>query len=94
MTNRDDLVGNPNHDNSVYCLADENEIYLVYLPDGGSTSLDLSGSTGTFTVAWFNPRTGGDLIEGAVGRVDGGGPVMIGPPPMDPEKDWALVIRR
>ncbi len=56
MTCRDELIGNRKHDNSKYCLAKENELYLVYLPNGGSTDIKLPA--GKFTVAWFNPRTG------------------------------------
>ena len=92
MTNRNDLVGNPDNDNRAYCFAQEDEIYLVYLPDGGTTDLDFSGAEGTFTVEWFNPRTGGDLIKGD-SPVTGGAPVSIGTPPTDPDEDWLAVIR-
>jgi hypothetical protein len=56
MRNRDEILGNPSHDNSKYCLAKDGETYLVYLPEGGSTPIDLS--VGSYTIAWFNPRTG------------------------------------
>ena len=42
MTNADGLVGNEKHDNSRYCFAKANDVYLVYLPSGGTTTLDLS----------------------------------------------------
>jgi hypothetical protein len=41
MRNADALIGNATHDNSKYCLAKPGEIYLVYLPSGGTTDLDL-----------------------------------------------------
>ena len=50
MNNADHLIGNPENNNSRYCLAKENEVYLVYLPTGGSTELDLSEAKGSFTV--------------------------------------------
>ncbi len=83
MHNRDDLVGNPAHDNSRYCLAKEGECYLVYLPDGGSTEIQLPGND--FRIAWFNPRDGrlGEAVPvrpGAVTAPDG--------------NDWLAVIRR
>lgn len=56
MTNRNELIGNAKHDNSKYCLAKDGGPYLVYLPEGGSTKIDLP--SGDFTAAWFNPRTG------------------------------------
>ena len=34
MTNADGLVGNEKHDNSRYCFAKANDVYLVYLPSG------------------------------------------------------------
>ena len=61
MKNANALVGNPKNDNSKYCLAKAGEVYLVFLPTGGTTDLDLSGSSGSFSVRWFNPRAGGAL---------------------------------
>jgi len=42
MMPADEPIGNPDNDNSKYCLAQAGEVYVVYLPDGGSTSLDLT----------------------------------------------------
>ena len=82
------------HDNSRYCLAKPGEIYLVYLPDGGSHQLDLSRATGRFSVEWFNPRVGGPLSESAVKRVSGGTQAELGQPPSDSNEDWLAVIRK
>jgi len=92
MTCRDDLVGNAKHDNSRYCFAKPGEVYLVYLPKGGTAELDLRGAGGTLAVGWYNPRTGGPLKGG--GKINGGDKVTIGPPPADAGKDWLAVIRR
>ncbi len=43
---------------SGYCLANPGQEYLVYLPDGGSVRVDLSGAAGGFGAEWFNPTTG------------------------------------
>ncbi len=94
MENADAQVGNARNDNSKYCLAKAGEWYVVYLPDGGSTELDLSGVARSFTVKWFNPRTGGAVARGAVASVTGGGPVNLGAPPADPAEDWVIVVRR
>ena len=55
-----------------FCLAyktsSEGE-YLVYLPDGGSVTVDLSSSQGEFFVEWFNAGSG-NIVDG--GKVDGG----------------------
>jgi len=94
MKNADALVGNPNHDNSKYCFAKVGEVYLVYLPSGGTTDLDLLGASGNLAVKWFNPRTGGALQEGSVRTVQGGGKASLGNPPAEQNADWLAVIRR
>ncbi|MCR9294214.1 MAG: DUF5060 domain-containing protein, partial [bacterium] len=109
MTNADALVGNPDHGNSSYCFAKPDQLYLVYLPEGGTVKLDLSGSQGEFSVAWFNPRTGGELEMGSIHSVTAGSSVSIGMPPSnqsnagvssgnqvgsDEANDWLAVIKR
>ncbi|WP_298314197.1 DUF5060 domain-containing protein [uncultured Aquimarina sp.] len=42
-----------------YVLAKPGEVYAIYLPDGGSTNIDLP--SGTWQVQWYNPRSGGSL---------------------------------
>jgi hypothetical protein len=94
MRNRDDLVGNPAHDNSRYCLAEPGELYLVYLPAGGTGELDLAGVQGKFSVHWFSPRVGGLLQSGPVRRIEAGTQVSLGQPPSDPAEDWLAIVRR
>lgn len=94
MSNADELIGNQDHSNSRYCFAKPKELYLVYLPDGGSTELDLSGVKGRFQVEWFNPRTGGKPRAGSVTTVTGGGNASLGDPPSDVKEDWLVTIRR
>ena len=95
MKNADSLVGNARNDNSKYCLAKAGEIYLVYLPNGGATELelDLSEARGRFAVSWFNPRVGGSLQVGSVKHVEGGGKVSLGAAPADGAEDWAVLVR-
>ena len=94
MRNADSLVGNSKHDNSRYCLASHGELYLVYLPEGGEATLDLSSADGAFTVQWFDPRSGGGLSQGSVKEVQGGAQVELGSPPADSDQDWLAVVRR
>lgn len=89
MRNADELVGNAAHDNSRYCFAQPGELYLVYLPKGGATALDLNAAPGAFTVAWFNPREGGPLS--ATTPLTGGASVTLTAPSTD---DWLAVVRR
>ena len=94
MTNADGLVGNDKYDNSRYCFAKANELYLVYLPSGGTATLDLSKATGSYTVEWFDPRNGGPLKQGNVNTVKAGGAAALGTPPDNTHEDWLAVVRR
>ena len=66
----------------------------MYLPWGDVSTVDLRDTTGQFTVKWFNPRTGGPLIEGPVKTLNAGRRARIGLPPTEQEEDWVIVIRR
>ena len=89
MTNADELVGNAAHDNTLYCLAQPGQLYLVYLLQGGTTTLDLTAASGELSVSWFNPREGGALKSGA--KVRGGAKVTLTAPDTN---DWLAVVRR
>ncbi|HEU4719894.1 MAG TPA: DUF5060 domain-containing protein [Gemmatimonadaceae bacterium] len=92
MRNADELVGNAAHDDSRWCLADPGRRYVVYLPTGGTASLDLAAHAGRYTVRWFDPRAGGALQRGSVAEVRGGGVVSLGAPPSAPAEDWVIVV--
>ena len=94
MQNKDELVGNPDHDNSTYVSPSSGDVYLVYLPDGGTSSLDLTDAEGQFHVAWFNPRAGGDLQKGSTAAVSAGSVVKLGQAPTDQDEDWLVVVRK
>ncbi|WP_386817782.1 DUF5060 domain-containing protein [Luteolibacter algae] len=83
MTCRDELLGNTKQDNSKFCLAKDGELYLVYLPKGGSTEIQLP--EGDFTSAWFNPRNGEMQAT-----TDLSGEKLSAPD----EEDWLAIIRR
>jgi hypothetical protein len=51
--------------------------YLVYLPNGGGVTVNLSGTTGPLTVEWLNPSNG-QRTTGA--NVNGGGNVQLTAP--------------
>lgn len=72
-------------------LAEPGEFYVVYLPFGGPTTLDLQGFTGDFLVSWFDARNGGPLVNGDVTLVSGPGVVSLGTPPGP--GDWAAFVR-
>ncbi len=90
----DELVGNAEHGISKFCFAKANDTYLVYLPNGGTSKLNLEGASGDFAISWFNPREGGELLGGSVKTVRGGNSVELGTPPSDLQEDWLVLVRR
>jgi hypothetical protein len=95
MVSADHLVGNPKSDNSRYALAKAGEVYVVYLPSAAAgCELDLSGTTGEFSVGWYNPRVGGSLTSGSIPHVTGGDRAALGSPPAEPHHDWTILVRK
>lgn len=94
MANHDELVGNPAHDNSRYCLARPGDVYVVYLPEGGTTTLDTGPGKADFSVRWYDPRRGGPLMAGSLASVTGPGPVELGLPPREAGDDWVILVKR
>lgn len=83
MSSANRLIGNPRNDNSKFCLAKGHELYLVYLPNGGSTPIDIPA--GDFKLTWFNPRTG------RMGETSPLGGNSITAPD---SADWLAIIRK
>jgi hypothetical protein len=50
-------------------LAEPGQVYVIYLPDGGDVTVDLSDEESPLAVRWLNPRSG-ETLEGQ--RIDGG----------------------
>ncbi|MHC4625514.1 MAG: DUF5060 domain-containing protein [Planctomycetota bacterium] len=82
------LVSNEN----AYCLSKGGQVYAIYLIEGGST--DLNVTRGTYSVQWYNPRAGGELLHGSVRQITGPGAESIGQPPSQSDKDWAVLVRK
>ena len=80
---------------SKYCFCKPKDTYLVYLPYSERSKLDLRDAVGrSFTISWFNPRTGGPLQAGSMTTVDGGQWTDLGDPPSESGEDWLVVVRR
>jgi hypothetical protein len=87
MQSHDELTSNG------FCLAEPGSVYAIYLPDGSTTTIDLRGRQGKYSVEWYDPRQGGNLSTGNVPFIQGGKRSSIGAPPNQPENDWAVLIR-
>ena len=90
MKHSDELTAAPDD----YCLAVPGTVYAIYLPAGGTTTLDVGPTTATFRIRWFNPRKGGPLEAGTVATATGPGAIRIGQPAVDTDKDWVALIER
>ncbi|MCB0358741.1 MAG: DUF5060 domain-containing protein, partial [Bdellovibrionales bacterium] len=94
MDPRDDLVvGETQSGNygGAEVFAKPGQVYAVYYPVASNTgALNLSGVSGSFTLRFFNPRTG--QFEGTPRPLNGGGLATIGAPPAEPQEDWVALI--
>lgn len=77
-----------------FCLAKPDSLYLIYFPIGNIEKSVYLESEHEFSVKWFNPRIGGDLIDGKVPGISGKGFQNIGEPPSDSNLDWMAVVQR
>jgi hypothetical protein len=60
MTPRADLAS------TGYCLAAPGKEYLVYLPEGGAVTVDLSAASNDLAVEWLDPTAGKTFTASAV----------------------------
>ncbi|QEG23879.1 Kelch repeat-containing protein [Mariniblastus fucicola] len=81
-----------------YCLSKPGEVYVVYLPVAGENrSLDLGKETGQWSVAWFNPRKGGNLTPGTIAIQEASSSFELGLPPdsgFEPGDDCVALVRK
>lgn len=75
-----------------WCLAKPGEVYLIYLPEGGSTV--LTAEQGDYSVQWFDPVDGGQLQTGSVHEISGSGAHSLGRAPSKAENDWIILVRK
>ena len=66
MQNMNSLLGNKDDSYRPWCLAKSGSVYLVYLPEGGKVTVDLSNESKDFDAFWFDPKKGGSLTSTAV----------------------------
>lgn len=79
-----------------YVLAKPGESYVVYLKNGGESTLDLGNSNAEYDVSWYNPRKGGELQKGNIKTITGSGKYTLGLPPVRKERDndWVVLVKR
>ncbi|MEM8944368.1 MAG: DUF5060 domain-containing protein [Planctomycetota bacterium] len=90
LTRHDNLV----QGSDAMCLESGDHLIAIYAADGGPISVDLSEKqAGEYKVHWFNPRTG-ETVQSDIKVVSASEKVDLGPPPQEPDQDWAVVMRR
>ena len=94
MSNMDPLIVSNTQNTPPFVFANPAELYLIYLPEGGTASLDLTKEAQNFKVSWFNPRTGGELQQGSIDVVGTGKVVDLGYAPAAQDEDWLIVLQR
>ncbi len=77
-----------------YVFAKPGNSYVVYLKNGGESTLDLGESNNKYNVQWYDPRKGAELQKGKVKSVQGPGKRSLGLPPKDNDKDWAVWVTK
>ena len=91
MTNSNHLISS----GQAYCLSKDGEVYAIYMKSAHPIKLDLRDhDSSQFSVSWFNPRDGGEFLNGSNEEITGGNWVDIGHPPIESELDWAVLIRK
>lgn len=80
-----------------FCYRKTRAIYAIYLPDADAYSIDLSEAEGDFSLAWYDPLSGGKLQQGSVTTLLGGQIQSLGLPPKSkrtaPNQDWVALLR-
>jgi hypothetical protein len=96
MKNADELVTGGTNRAKPFCLAKEGQLYLVYLPNGGSAELKLGDKT-DYSLHLFNPREGGALKAlptKIVPLTRQNHQLVLQSPPEKANEDWLFVVRK
>jgi len=75
-----------------HCLAKPGDTWLVYLEQGGTTTLNLGAAQGPFSVRWFDPRAGGRMSHGTVPQIQASGVQSLGYAPYAQNQDWVVLV--
>jgi hypothetical protein len=59
-------VPRPELASTKYCLVNPGQQYLVYLPEGGAATVDLSDAEGELAVEWFSPSSGETTVAAPI----------------------------
>mgnify|MGYP000589280184 CR=1 FL=1 len=81
-----------------YCFRKLGEVYVVYIPDLMNCTLDLRNVRGDFSIKWYNPLKGGELLDGSIKSITSGKVQDLGLPSVQKSaingQDWVALITR
>ncbi len=81
----------------VYVFAKSNDIYALYIPKDETTNLTVSDGImpeGTrYKVAWFDPKSGGDLQQERIVSVSDSGKIALDRMPSK-DRDWVALVEK
>lgn len=67
---------------------------ILYFPALQTASLDMREFSGDFSLAWFDPKNGGELLYSQQKHLSGGGVHLLSPPVSENRNaDWVALIR-
>ena len=94
MKSADELLSS---EDGCYCFAKPGEVYVVYMPTPQKVTLDLRAESGQWSVHWFNPLNGGELLAGTPSTTKPTESFSLGDPPnvdAGSGQDWVALVRR
>ncbi|WP_339923449.1 DUF5060 domain-containing protein [uncultured Cyclobacterium sp.] len=82
----------PTEDNNSWVLSVDEEVFVVYLREGGEGELNLPSEM--FEIHWFNPRSGEWSQNEALKNVSGEEKTALGKAPSQPDLDWVVLLKK
>ncbi|GEO21612.1 hypothetical protein CQA01_21460 [Cyclobacterium qasimii] len=79
-------------DNNSWVLSVDEEVFVVYLREGGEGELNLPSEV--FEIHWFDPRTGEWSRNEALKEALGGEKTALGKAPSQPDLDWVILLKK
>ena len=87
------MEANNNAVSNGFLLSEQDGYHVIFLKNGGTATVDLVGN-GDYDVKWFNPRNGGNLLNGSTLSVPSGNNISIGSPPNSASSSWVVLLRK
>ena len=95
MSNGNDRVA----DKDWLLSSSDGTIHVLYRrdPNRATAGILMEGLPGVYSLKWYNPRTGGTLLNGSIPSIMGNGKKYVSfgdPPGPDDANDWVLLLKR